>query len=316
MLDVLVKKKQCQSLPHGGFTLIELLVVIAIIGIMVGLLLPAVQAAREAARRMSCSNNLRQIGLAAHNYHSLYRRFPRKHSPVHRHTWATAILPMIEQGNIYREYDFNVSWNHRNNHEVIVREVQTYLCPTTPQNRLLDNSGRGIMTATTDYVPPGVISADIIRAGHVKFRHRNKRTGLLTANVTRMRDVLDGLSNTLLLTEDAGRPQYWVKNRLGPATNNNGCGNLNVTNSRAPKGGWADPGNSIPLHGFNDDGLSCTGPWAINKTNNNEAYSFHTGGIQVNLADGSTHFISEQIDIEIYASLITKDNLEVIDSSW
>ena len=68
----------------------------------------------------------------------------------------------------------------------------------------------------------------------------------------------------------------------------------------------------IPVHGFSDDGLSCSGPWVINKTNNNEAYSFHTGGLQINLADGSTHFISDSIDAEVYASLVTMAELEVV----
>ena len=78
-------------------------------------------------------------------------------------------------------------------------------------------------------------------------------------------------------------------------------------------GSWGDPNNFVPVHGFSDDGLSCSGPWVINKTNNNEAYSFHPGGLHIVLADGSTQFISQQIDAEIYASLITIEGKEVID---
>tara|TARA_R110002049_G_scaffold4601_5_gene32041 strand:- start:65044 stop:65976 length:933 start_codon:yes stop_codon:yes gene_type:complete len=293
-----------------AFTLIELLVVIAIIGVLVGLLLPAVQSAREAARRMSCSNNLRQVGLATHNYHSVYRQFPRKSLRVVGHTWAVAILPFLEQNNVYEKYDFDVRWNHPNNRTIIQTRIQTFVCPSTPDSQLLDQAGN-VRTATTDYVPHGQLSRDIMNAGYIN--HRPDPTGLLTGNrLTRFRDCLDGVSNTMLLVEDAGRPQYWAGNRFGPRTNNNGCGNLNVTDWRSKRGGWADPGNFIPVHGFEHDGLSCSGPYIINRTNNNEAYSFHVGGMQLNMADGSTHFVTEQIDKEVYASLVTVRGHEVV----
>lgn len=295
---------------NGGFTLVELLVVIAIIGVLVGLLLPAVQAAREAARRMSCSNNMRQVGLAAHNYHSTYKQFPRKSIPRRGHTWAVAILPFIEQSNIYEKYDFNVDWDAPKNRDIIQTNIQTYLCPSTPDNQLLDIYGP-IRSATTDYVPHGKIADDLMDAGHVK--RRPDPSGLLDGTkVTRFRDCLDGVSNTMLLAECAGRPQYFVLNRFGPRMNNDGCGNANVTDWRSRLGGWANPGNFVPVHGFNHDGLTCSGPYIINKTNNNEAYSFHVGGIQINMADGSTHFITEQVDKEVYASLITYRGHEVV----
>jgi prepilin-type N-terminal cleavage/methylation domain-containing protein len=287
-----------------GFTLVELLVVIAIIAILIGLLLPAVQAAREAMRRMSCSNNLRQIALACHNYHGTYKRFPRQAVPNRGHTWVTAILPMFERGAVQAQYDFDYSWDHPENREAIASRIETLLCPSSPKGDRLDQVRAGVFTATTDFVPHGTVARDLVDSGLIK--PRVDPSGLITRAVTRFRDVEDGTSQTLLLVECAGRPQFWVLNRLGPANQNNGCGNLNVTNWRAKGGGWADPDNFIPLHGFGQDGLSCPGPIPINATNNNEAYAFHTGGINVNLADGSTRFVSEQIDLEIYASLITK----------
>ncbi len=307
----LVAQSRIRFRRLAGFTLVELLVVITIIAILVGLLLPAAQAAREAARRMSCSNNMRQIGLAAHNYHAAFKQFPRQAVPVRGHTWATAMLPYFEQGAAQRKYNFRYSWHHVENRDAIKSKIATLLCPSSPKGDFLDEVRPDVWTATTDYVPHGAISRGIMNSGFVKLR-RNP-TGLIVRQVTRNRDVLDGLSNTLMLVECAGRPEYWVLGRLGPQRNNNGCGNLNVVNGRAKGGGWADPQNFIPLHGFAEDGLSCVGPKAINVTNNNEAYSFHVGGMNVNLADGSTRFITAEIDIELYASLITKAEKEVIE---
>ncbi|MEM8912647.1 MAG: DUF1559 domain-containing protein [Planctomycetota bacterium] len=294
--------------PVNGFTLIEILVVVAIIGVLVGLLLPAVQSAREAARRVQCANHLHQIGLAAHNYHSIYRQFPRQRTPEHFHTWAAALLPFHEAGNVLATYDFDVAWNHPNNHDAISSSIPTYRCPSTPLSGMLDRFGSAAM-ATTDYVPHGELSLEFVESGHISFRHR--RDGLITRRVVKMRDVLDGLSNTIFVVEDAGRPQFFVNGRLGPANHNNRCGNFDVRNGRVRGGGWANPYHQIPVHGFSGDGLRCTGPYIINKTNNNEAYAFHPAGLHVALGDGSVRFLSEQTDAELYASLVTKANREV-----
>ncbi len=307
MFDLL---KTRRGATPAGFTLVELLVVIAIIGVMVGLLLPAVQAAREAARRMQCSNNLKQVALGLHNYHSAFNQLPRQNQPNRGHTWAVGVMPFIEQPAVYEQYDFNIDWDAAGNRQIIQTNINTYLCPSTPDNQMLANDG-GFLSATTDYVPPGSIASVLNNSGHITFRHNPN--GLLRGNVvTRFRDALDGLSNTMLMTECAGRPQFFILNRLGPATHDNGCDNADVTNSLSQWGGWANPGHAIPIHGFQPDGQSCTGPNVINRTNNNEAYSFHTGGLQINLADGSVRFISEQIDAEIFVSLITYQEKEVI----
>ena len=122
--------------PHG-FTLVELLVVIAIIGILVALLLPAVQAAREAGRRTECNNNLKQIGLALHNYHdSLKRLPPGRWGGVGGKVWGPhcLILPYMEQGNIHRMIDFTVLWDHPNNAAARAAVVPSFLCPSDPQS--------------------------------------------------------------------------------------------------------------------------------------------------------------------------------------
>ena len=209
-----------------AFTLIELLVVIAIISVLIGLLLPAVQAVRESARRVECKNHLRQIGLATHNYHSAYKQFPVLQTPVHRHAWPVALMGFMESASILERYDTRVHWNHPNNHEVVRNRVPVFLCPSTPESGLLDRAG-GVDMATTDYTTHANVTRQIINAGFISFRHN--RSGLITNSPTAMRDVFDGLSYSLAFVEDSGRPQYFVNGVLGPNNNNNRCGNLNVS---------------------------------------------------------------------------------------
>ena len=123
-----------------GFTLVELLVVIAIIGIMVGLLLPAVQAAREAARRMQCGNHLKQVGLALHNYESAFGVWPAQSSgpsqgkefAARRNSWFTAILPFVEQDGLFQSFDPKQHWHHPSNQDAVNAEVPTFRCPSVP----------------------------------------------------------------------------------------------------------------------------------------------------------------------------------------
>jgi prepilin-type processing-associated H-X9-DG protein len=125
-------------------------------------------------------------------------------------------------------------------------------------------------------------------------------------------NIRDGTSNTMLILEDAGRPEFWIRKGLGPDENYPGCANADVTNGRVPGAGWAHVGSPFPLHGFTNDGLSCPGPCAINCTNNNEAFSFHPGGVNAVFADGGVRFLSETMKIQTYAALITRAGREVI----
>ena len=124
---MLRRRKAC------GFTLIELLVVIAIIGILIALLLPAVQSARESARLMQCTNNLRQIGLALHNYHEVYGSFPPAYvadesgRPIH--SWRTLILPYLDQPTLYKEYRFDEPWDGPHNSQLLDVILRIYRCP-------------------------------------------------------------------------------------------------------------------------------------------------------------------------------------------
>ena len=302
-----------RSLGRHGFTLVELLVVLAIIAILVGLLLPAVQAAREAARRVQCKNNLHQIGLALHNYHGVFRRFPPQRTRNGFHGWAIFTLPYIENQNLREAYRMNYRWSAPQNAEAVYAMVPTFQCPTS---RLSGTSrthiANGRWAASNDYAPLGAVSARLATAGLI--RPRSSYIGLMRG-WTRIgfRDAFDGLSQTILFAEDTTRPNYYIAGkRLGPPTSPSSGGNFGVANGVVKGAAWADSRNAIPMHGFTHDGKSSPGPCPINCTNNNEMYSFHSGGVHCVLADGAVRFLSQTIDIDTMASLITSKGHELI----
>ena len=279
-----------------GFTLVELLVVIAIIGVLIALLLPAVQAAREAARRASCGNNLRQVGLALHNYHDKYLTLPPRRLPSPVHAWMTLILPQFEQGNVHTIYRFDVAWNHAANQPAITTPLKVLICPSAPEGiGRFDQVSANIRAAVSDYAAATGMTAIAYTANGLT--PPGDLRGMLNGDIgTRMAEVTDGLSNTIMVVEDVGRPGYWVTGRKrGPTTSNVGCGNANVAGGRVTGSGWADPASDLPVHSFQITGLTCPGPCVINCTNNNEPYAFHTSGMNAIYGDGSVRFVSQTV---------------------
>lgn len=293
-----------------GFTLVELLVVIAIIGVLVGLLLPAVQAAREAARRTSCSNNLKQVGLALHNYHSAFRQFPpdRIRRPT-THGWCSQLLPFLEQGNLQEEYDFDHHFWSRENEPVAQKAVPTYLCPSTPDTRLVPNDMPWIVSETGD--PPTLNHRGdyFVLAGYFDPVQATPSSGggLMNGTSRKMRDALDGLSNTLIISELAGRPDHWAGGRLQPEDTKPAWFN--------EWGAWAAP-QRIFHSGFTHDGLTRFGPCAVNCSNLESIYSFHPGGSYGLLGDGSVQFFNESTPVQIIYWMIDPDDRAVVPTSY
>ncbi|MEL7497101.1 MAG: DUF1559 domain-containing protein [Planctomycetota bacterium] len=301
-----------RSGQRHGFTLVELLVVIAIIGILIAMLLPAVQMVRESARRTACMNNARQLGLAVHNYESAHMAFPPSSVNSQGKNWMVFLLPFIEQNAIYDLYDDSYRWDHIHNQDAVQQKISTLICPSNPNTEVeqLDRIGTDKYAAVNDYAVITGVANSAFNAGHVQ-PVQNSRGAVTPNRETPVGEITDGLSNTLFLTEDAGRPVHHTSLGRGPDNLNPGGGNLPVTNGRVRGAGWADTSSSIPVHGFTSDGRSVPGPCPVNCTNNNEAFSFHPGIIIGVLCDGSVHVVRENITLQQYAEFVTRAGGEV-----
>lgn len=300
----------------AGFTLVELLVVLSIIGILLALLLPGVQSTREASNRVSCQNRLRQIGTAMHSHHQSVGSFPpSSQSTPQAHSWVAFLLPYIDQRNLADRYDWKVAWNHTNNRDLISVQLPLLRCPSAPGGKgRVDKIASNRTAAVSDYAPVDGVNAALKSAKLVP--DLNNTAGALSRNRgVNLVEIRDGPSFTLMIAEDAGRPDFYTATGERPLDNDPKCGNSAVTKGRVLGAGWADPSNSSTLHGFAADGLTCPGPCAVNCTNNNETFSFHPGGVNAVFADSAVHFINQNIDIKVYAALITRANREIIPNS-
>jgi len=307
---------------RNAFTLIELLVVIAIIAVLIGLLLPAVQKVREAAARMSCQNNMKQFGLAMHNYESTNGAFPstRFLGPTGQskwYSWTVLLLAYVEQDNVAKLYDKNIKWNTGVNLNTVgPTGFKIFLCPSAPGTRRPATSGAtsGITLGGLDYFVPHQCRNRFYLANGLTNPGgtADNPGGLTNGSPTKATDITDGLSNTILFIESAGRPNHYINGR--------DTGNL------VPSGegyGWIDPDTgsgsidgSNPTTGVVNTDTAYAGGTGIFTTNDSEAYSFHTGGVNVCLADGSVRFVNKSITAATFAALITKQGGEVIGSDW
>jgi prepilin-type N-terminal cleavage/methylation domain-containing protein/prepilin-type processing-associated H-X9-DG protein len=294
----------------AGFTLIELLVVIAIIAILIALLLPAVQKVREAASRVQCENNLKQVGLACHNFHNTTQKFPPGDTTVSPlRAWTAFILPYIEQQNLFQLYNFSVDWNAPVNYTAIQTQVTIFNCPSTINGIRIDTT-IAAQPACGDYsAVNGVkwfVGINCFGYPHLNANDNNdpRLVGVMGHDVqVPIVAITDGTSNTILIAEDAGRPNLY---------NFGGGQFFDVTNEK--QGGWADPGAPFSIDGSNPNG-TIPGPCPMNCSNNSEVYSFHTNGANMVFADGSVHFVTSNIPLCTLSALVTRAGGEVIDPS-
>jgi prepilin-type N-terminal cleavage/methylation domain-containing protein/prepilin-type processing-associated H-X9-DG protein len=325
------------SRRERGFTLVELLVVIAIIGVLVALLLPAVQSAREAARRMQCTNNLKQLGIALHNFHDTNQRFPAAFEELQTSpnitgnspwgcSWTARILPYIEQQAVYQIYRFDRDWQDTTTNAVaqtgpICTKIKTFMCPSAPaQNTRPVNSGRGntdyAATTEREYPNPflNAAAASAVSQSDPNFIGVLGHDKLLSINPLamspanhRMASITDGTSNTFMVAECAGRNTYWWMGKRQPNTVSNGPWAAHAARLQI---GGCDPTN--PSYPTNNN---VAGPRAVNCINSKEIYAFHPSGANVAMADGSCRMVSSNLDLNLAYALLTRERGEQISTA-
>ncbi len=297
--------------PQGAFTLIELLVVIAIIGILLGLLLPAVQKVREAAGRISCANNLKQFGLAVHNYHGVYQSLPPASlGGDGEASWAVVLLPFIEQDNLYRQWNLNLRYTYyREPASVVGSQVKIYYCPSRRGPPLLSVTGDarppwgGYPGALGDYAANGGNSTaiwDDPRQGDGVLLYADTTFGpndtvASWRSMTAFKDVTDGLSNTLLIGE-----KHVLINSFGQeAAGDNSIYNGDDIRTIVRVAGRQLPG---PIDR----------PLAASPTDSyrpDERFgSYHPGVCQFVLCDGSVRLIANAVDLDTLTRLAVRND--------
>lgn len=300
-----------------GFTLIELLVVIAIIAILIALLLPAVQQAREAARRSQCKNNLKQVAIGLHNYHDLHGVFPFGWDQRGA-SWSAMILPTIDQANIYNTLIFQESgdgnWDSGSaNTDAAATHIPVLFCPSSPIKKHYDFNNIPDRATSTYLGNSGSLATsddESTKISGTKSLEDTNQNGLFFAcSSISIMDIKDGTSNTFMIGEaqtdvefgkDGQSMDHWVigSPQTDPCGCNGGTGGTEFTEfvgSAYPK---MNARRTDPTVSGHEMELSY-GSW-------------HVGGGHMAYADGSVHFISENIDKTVYNGLATRQGHEVV----
>lgn len=333
---------------HKGFTLIELLVVIAIIAILIALLLPAVQQAREAARRSSCRNNLKQLGLALHNYHSAHRIFPMGglagFTSSGANAWASAntmLLPYLDQANIYNLYNSNQPWLDTPNSTAAL-SIPVFNCPSSSHQRpepipaatqaLAAGAGldalNGPTIGTTDYI----YSKGPNEAWCVVQAFPQSKIGMFdTTHQVRIRDITDGTTNTFAMGEGAagnlfpvaafgtpttqavaatGEKMTAYQGWVSAHTNTTTFVGLGIPSASSIFGTTARSMNpNFVMESITDDAGVLT---CTGNHRTSEFRSAHQGGGMFLMADGSVRFVSENINLQVFQDVSTIRGGEVV----
>jgi prepilin-type N-terminal cleavage/methylation domain-containing protein len=323
-----------------GFTLIELLVVIAIIAVLIALLLPAVQQAREAARRTQCKNNMKQLGLGVHNYESTFSRFASAGEFTNRTgTWAraftttstfTQILPYIDQAPLYNLMNMNVHYSagygapSTGNALASQTKIASFICPSNAVTQADPQSFGG-----TDYMPVAYTDLDNAASpARQKIPLTTWDRDSVLGNWNRIGDTTDGLSNAIAIIEDSGKPSgivgsYAAGTLTGALVMPGVVAGAMPGSSNSAPNRWADPDSGSGVSGAstnrdtfinnNKNPSNTVCPWSTNNCGpNDEPFSLHVGGCHALLGDGSVRFLSENIDGNTLRRLCSKSDGEVV----
>jgi len=275
-VGVFMSPRRLGFVVSSGFSLVELLVVIAVIGLLAGLLLPAIQSSRESARRMTCLNNLHQIGLGALAFHDVYKRFPEGgvemrslrgpdgkvlYPKGRQLAWSAYILPYVELQSLAKRINFRKAFDSPDNVAPAAEIVPLYLCPSNSRRSYLVE-GRG----ACDY--GGIF-------GETLLTNNNPPRGvMLYGQYVRIRDIIDGTTHTMMVSEDSGfADMQWI----------NGKNVFDV----------AYPINQAPPY-------------------ENDPRSKHFHGVNGLMADGNARFLSEDMDLNILAAICTRNGREPV----
>jgi prepilin-type processing-associated H-X9-DG protein len=295
-----------------------LLVVIAIIGILIALLLPAVQAARESSRRTQCFNNLKQIGLALHGFHDTRNFLPpgglntagtasQAHKRLNitdltvQHSWSVFVLPYMEQQALADNYRFDRHWKDAANRTTRETFLATMICPSAPeQRRTVTGTANGAAwtAAAGDYAVDNRINPALLPLGLIDNESNKSPDNIMEINKCQpFSEVLDGLSNTMVICEDAGRPKRYK------------TGGKLVSGS-ASGAAWTDFDSYYHTHGFETNGTTTPGPCGVNCSNENEIFAFHPGGAGCLFLDGAVKLVQQSTSMRIIGRLLTKKGSE------
>jgi prepilin-type N-terminal cleavage/methylation domain-containing protein/prepilin-type processing-associated H-X9-DG protein len=310
------------SRPARAFTLIELLVVIAIIAVLIALLLPAVQAAREAARRSQCVNNLKQLGLGMHNHHDTVGTFPFGCFNSPAQAWTFPVLAYLEQVAMANALNLNATFYDARNSTVTQTTIGVFLCPSDPggganitvSNQPSRKKGNYVVNWGNAHYDQGNPNPFTGPAGTVAPIRGAFRVNTATVPPFSMRDFTDGSSNTLLMSElIAAQSNGTNYDYRGDIWSDSRCATMFMA--------YTTPNSKIPdqMDGKNQ----CVYPFSTNppclngggsQPDFNAARSFHSGGVNAGMADGSVKFMKNSIAQYVWQSLSTPQGGEVISS--
>jgi hypothetical protein len=287
---------------RAAFTRTELAVLLGLAAVLTGLLQPLLQEARAAAPRTFCEDNLRRIGQAIQAYADANDgELPYAHrnkSPLSG--WVTLLLPYLGEDDLHKQYRFDLDWYDPAQQAVVSRPLKVLQCPAVPDaDRMITGTINGVSYSVppADYAAVSGITVDVVPA---VFPPSYPRFGAMPVDETlRFTDILDGPSNTLLVSEAAGRPQVWLAGRA--------TGKV-PPNDKSTWSAW----NGNFIRGYSPDGKVMPGPCGVNCSNNNAVYGFHPGGAFGLLGDGAVRFLKRDMDVYVLYALATRAGGEVL----